>query len=280
MSKVSPKIGGFGLLVLLVVIGVFAWSLKPFVIITPGHAGVVERLGKLVGVYDTGLHWKIPVADKIVIYNTRLLTYETSDNPADSLADYTDYPVDTSTKDGQPIHIRYTVRFKVDPSKLTDIYASLGDEARIVERIIKTDSRINVRVIAREFAASDLYSGNIQQFEQRVAEVLRDNFAQKGIILDYFGVRGIEFSKDYVKAVEQKQIEKERVMAEKYKAEQELYKKQARITQAQAEAEAQKLLQKSLTKPVLERMWIEKWDGKLPQVTSDGGLILNLDDLK
>ncbi len=271
---------------ILSILGIFiilfiAWVLKPFVVIAPGYAGIVVRLGKMVNVYEPGFHWKIPVADKIVLYSTRLLTYETSDNPDTSLADYTDYPVDTSTKDGQPIHIRYTVRFKVDPKRLSEIYSELGSESRIVERIVKTDSRINVRVIAREFAAQDLYSGNVLQFEKRVADVLKQNFKQKGIILDYFGVRGIEFSKDYVKAVEQKQIEKERVIAEKYKAEQELYKKQARITQAQAEAEAQRLLQKSLTKPVLYRMWIEKWNGKLPNVmTGNNGVILDLREVR
>ena len=254
--------------------------LNPFVIVHPGQSAVMVRLGKIVGVYGPGLHWRIPIVDKPVFYSTRLLTYETSDNPAESHADYTDYPVDTSTKDGQPIHIKYTVRFRVDPTKLANIYSNLGDEERIVERIIKTDSRINVRVLAREFEAQDLYSGNVLEFEKKVADVLKQNFAEKGIILDYFGVRGIEFSKDYVQAVEQKQIEKEKILTEKYRAEQELYRKQAKITQAQAEAEAQRLLQKSLTKPVLERMWIEKWDGHLPKVASDRGLILNLQDLK
>ena len=254
--------------------------LNPFVIVHPGQSAVMVRLGKIVGVYESGLHWKIPVVDRPVFYSTRLLTYETSDNPDESYADYTDYPVDTSTKDGQPIHIKYTVRFRVDPTKLASIYSNLGDEERIVERIIKTDSRINVRVLAREFEAQDLYSGNVLEFEKRVADVLKQNFAEKGIILDYFGVRGIEFSDDYVQAVEQKQIEKEKILTEKYKAEQELYRKQAKITQAQADAEAQRLLQKSLTKPVLERMWIEKWDGHLPKVASDKGLILNLQDLK
>ena len=254
--------------------------LNPFVIVHPGQSAVMVRLGKIVGVYGPGLHWRIPIVDKPVYYSTRLLTYETSDNPAESHADYTDYPVDTSTKDGQPIHIKYTVRFRVDPTKLANIYSNLGDEERIVERIIKTDSRINVRVLAREFEAQDLYSGNVLEFEKKVADVLKQNFAEKGIILDYFGVRGIEFSKDYVQAVEQKQIEKEKILTEKYRAEQELYRKQAKITQAQAEAEAQRLLQKSLTKPVLERMWIEKWEGHLPKVASDRGLILNLQDLK
>lgn len=264
-----------GVLVLLFVLWIF---LKPFVIIDPGRAGILVRLGKVVSVLEPGIHLKYPFFDKVVVYSTRLLTYETSDAPAESRADYRDYPVDTTTKDGQPIHIKYTVRFRIDPARLRDVYEQIGDEERIVERIVKTDSRVNVRVLAREFTAQDLYSGNVAAFEQRVADVLKQTFGQKGIILDFFGVRGIDFSKDYVDAVERKQIEKERVLAEKYKAEQEEYRKQAKITRAQAEAEAQRLLQKSLTKPVLYRMWIEKWNGELPQFV--GGNAQFMIDLK
>ena len=37
------------------------------------------------------------------------------------------------------------------------------------------------------------------------------------------------------------------------------------LVAAQAEAEANRLKQQALTPQILEKMWIEKWDGKLPQ---------------
>jgi len=36
------------------------------------------------------------------------------------------------------------------------------------------------------------------------------------------------------------------------------------LTQARAEAEANKLKQATLTSLLLQQLWIEKWDGKLP----------------
>lgn len=36
------------------------------------------------------------------------------------------------------------------------------------------------------------------------------------------------------------------------------------LVKAKAEAEANKLRQQALTPAILEKMWIEKWDGKLP----------------
>ena len=37
------------------------------------------------------------------------------------------------------------------------------------------------------------------------------------------------------------------------------------LVKAKAEAEANKLREQALTPAILEKMWIEKWDGHLPQ---------------
>jgi len=264
------------ILILLVVGLIILPFLMPWTIIKPGEVGLIVRLGKVRSVVEPGFHFKMPFVESVKKYSVRLMTYETSDNPTVSLANYTDYPVDTTTKDGQPIRIKYTVRFRIDPEKVKWVYENIGTEADVVEKIIKADSRVNVRVIARSYTAEQLYTGDVKQFEEAVASVLKESFAGKGIVLDMLGIRGIDFSEDYVNAVEQKQIEKERVTAEKYKAEQEEYKKQQTITRAQAQAEAQRLLQQTLTDAILRKMWIEKWDGKLPQVVTDSNSSLLL----
>lgn len=63
------------------------------------------------------------------------------------------------------------------------------------------------------------------------------------------------------------QLEKAKIDAEKKKIE------------AQGEAEANKLLEKSLTKEIIEQQFIEKWDGKLPE-TYAGDNIMGIINLK
>ena len=48
---------------------------------------------------------------------------------------------------------------------------------------------------------------------------------------------------------------------------------------ANAEAEANKKIADSLTNELLEKQKIDKWDGKLPVVQSDGETIINTGDL-
>lgn len=250
-----------------------------FVQIQYGTVGVVTRFGRVMSVMEPGLNVKIPVIDTVVRYRTQKVIYETAEAGAISNADYQDYPVDTTTSDGQQISLRYTVRFSINPDDVVSVANNLGTEAEVVEKIVKTDSRIYARTVPRSYKAIDLYSGNIEEVQKEITDVLRPIFEQNGLILDEFGIRSITFQPEYVSAVEEKQIESERVTTEEYRAAQEKFRKEAEITKAQGAAEAQRLQQQTLTSELIQKMWIEKWNGQLPSVVGDGnGLILDIGD--
>ncbi len=247
-------------------------NLMPFYTVRYGQAGIVTRFGKIVRVSKPGFHLKIPIIENVEYYTTQKIIYETSENPQSSRADYTDYPVDTSTKDGQQIKIRYTIRFRINPEKVRWVAENIGKEEQVVERVVKADSRSVVRNIAREFTAQELYTGNVFRFQDRVEKILKKSFENNGLILDEFLTRQIKFSQEYVSAVEQKQIEKEKIKTEEYRAQQEEFRKQQRITRAEGEAKAQEILRRTIDPLVLQKMAIEKWDGRLPTYMGDNAV--------
>ena len=214
------------------------------VTVDAGTVGVVKQFGRVTGrVLDPGLNWVIPFMERVTIYNTKDVVYETSplEKQAASLADYVSFPVDTTTEDGQGVDLSYSIRFRVERSQAPRIAQELGDEGDVVEKVVKFHSRILCRQIPRSFAASELYTGDITVVEEEIASKLRPLFKEKGLVLDSFGIREIAFSADYVEAIEQKQIEKERVITEQYRAEQAKFRKEATITEAEGEAESIKI---------------------------------------
>lgn len=247
-----------------------------------GQVSILTRFGKIVGEpKEPGLHFKIPVVDQVVTYRTQKIVYETlSFTPysGGSNSDYQDFAVDTNTEDGQQVSIRYTVRFSIDPARIRDVANTLGTEQEVVEKIVKTDSRIWARQIARNYSAAELYTGNVDEVSQEIFAKLDPIFKENGLILDEFGIRSLQFTDEYIQAIEQKQIEKERVTTEEFIAQQEEFKKKAAITKAEGEAESQRLQQASLNQALINKLWIEKWNGQLPDVVAgDGsGLILDL----
>jgi len=247
-----------------------------------GTIGVVTRFGEIVGEpAEPGLHIKIPFVDNVLVYRTQKIIYETLSEEiyanTDSHADYQDHAVDTTTKDGQQISLRYTVRFSINPKLVKEVAEKLGTEQEVVEKIVKTDSRIWARNMPRSYSAIDLYTGNIQEVSEKIAEKLSPLFEENGIMLDEFGIRSITFTDEYVSTIEQKQIEKERITTEEYKAQQESYKKKALITKAEGEAQAQKLQQQTLSKELIQKLYIEKWNGILPQTMAGGDSSFILD---
>ena len=104
---------------------------------------------------------------------------------------------------------------------------------------------------------------------------LRLNFCIKGSsqpVLDEFLVRQVKFSEGYISAVEQKQIEQEKVKTEEFKAQQEEYIKQQKIVRSEGEARAQELLKATIDPLILEKMAIEKWNGILPTYMGSGSV--------
>jgi len=270
------------LLIKVAVIGMLCFIvLSSFRTVGAGTVGVVTRFGKVTGrVLEPGAHFIMPLADGIKRYNTKKITYETAEESKQesSEADYKDYPVETTTQDGQGVTVTYTIRFRTDPTKVIWLANNIGTERSIVEKIVKTDSRGWTRTIVRDFVSNDLYSGNIRQVQERIFDTLKPRFEDNGLLLDEFILREPRFAQEYEAVMESKQRELEQIEVERHIADQEKYKKEAKITAAEASAREQELQRTTISAPLLEKMWIEKWNGNLPvyMLDSGAGIMLQL----
>ncbi len=299
-----------GLIVMLIAL-VFAALTDAFIEVEAGSVAVVKQFGRVVGVFYPGLNIKAPFIQETVVYRTQEILYETSEDPKLSQADYRDLEVDTATSDGQQIRARYTVRFRIDPTRLVDIVNNLGTEPEVVEKVVKATSRVHVRNLLKQHPATDLYSGNVERAQEEIRQRLDAEFSRAGLQLIFFGLRSIHFEPEYIKAVEQKQIEKENIATKENLARQAEFEKQRMITQAQgeaererlqrigqaqgeaeatrvkavaeaeairiraqAQAEANRLIAQSLDEKVISWQAVQQWSGNYPTVLGSSNVIL------
>ena len=73
----------------------------------------------------------------------------------------------------------------------------------------------------------------------------------------------------------QKTIDQAKAEAEKQRIEAE-GKAEAKIIEAEAEAKANEKISKSITPEILQREWIQKWNGKTPSVVSDSDIMYGI----
>ena len=258
-----------------------------FRVVRAGEIGVVTRVGRVTGrILGPGANFIIPVLESTINYNTKKIIYEIAerDKQLSSEADYKDFPVDTNTEDGQQVDIFYTVRFSIDSSRAAWIAQNIGSEIALVEKVVKTESRIWARNIPRRFTAETLYTGDGSvQVQNEIFDALETTFEENGLILDSVGIREIKFTDQYIGAIEAKQIEAVKVETEKNKAEQAIYQKEARITQAEGQAQEQSLQRETLNAQVLEKikldnqkMFIDKWNGVMPKIVGSEGTLFDV----
>jgi len=246
----SAAMGGFkrfGLPVVALLIVLLLIS-QSVVVIQAGTAGVVKRLGAVKGEMAPGLHFILPFVDQVVLYPTVKKTYEASEIPDQSQADYPDIIISALTSDGQQIKVGITARFMIQPGKAAWILQNLGTERDYVEKVVKTEIRGSGRRVPTKFAAYDLYTKTSYEAQQVLFDEISPKFQENGLILDELVLRNITFTEEYARTLEEKQIALENISTERNKLEQEKMRKEQKIVAAEGDARSIEIRQAALTK--------------------------------
>lgn len=273
-SSLRDLLGGKGKLIvagilLLLVIILLSQSI---IVIQAGTVGVVKRLGAVQAELAPGLHFILPLIDQVVLYPTIKKTYEASDDPQLSRADFPDVIITALTSDGQQIRVGITARFMIQPGKAAWILQNLGTEDEYVEKVVKTEIRGSGRRVPTKFAAYDLYTKKSYEAQQTLFDEIAPNFEKNGLVLDELVLRNITFTDEYAKTLEEKQIALENITTEKNKLEQEKIRKEQKIVAAEGDAKSIEIRQAALTKnpTIIQWEFVQKlapniqW-GVLPQ---------------
>jgi regulator of protease activity HflC (stomatin/prohibitin superfamily) len=237
-ENISPSLAiRIGLIVVAAVIALFV--LASFATqVDATEACAVTRFGKLTGTAGPGLHFKLPVMTKYHCFRTATTYYEVLEADASQTdADYTSGPIDGVTIDGQQLAITFNVRYRVDASQVSHIYADVGKTpGEINERVVKFHTRSLSRQIANTKRADELYLGNLAPISAEMRDAIGPRFTEAGLILEFFELKRPNFSDEYEQAIESRQIAA--VLIEQRRQETLVAEQEAERLRIQAQGEA------------------------------------------
>ncbi|MFZ4665123.1 MAG: prohibitin family protein [Prochlorotrichaceae cyanobacterium] len=248
-----------------IVIGVIAFiGLNSIVIVTPGQAGVISILGKA---QDNplleGVHFKPPLIAVVDIYDLTVQKFEV--------------PAQSSTRDLQDLTASFAINFRLDPMKVVEIRRTQGSLQNIVSKIIAPQTQESFKIAASLRTAEESVTRR-SELKDDFDAALSDRLKKYGIIILDTSVVDLNFSKDFSKAVEEKQIAEQRAQRAVYVAQEAEQEAQAQINRARGQAEAQRLSAESLKAEggelVLKREAIDAWrsgGAQMPRVLVIGG---------
>lgn len=201
-----------------------------------GKVGVVTQFGQVTGrELGEGLHVKAPW-QQVTIYDVRVQKEESRAQAA--------------TNDLQDVTSVLALNYHLDRGRISEIHRSVGPEYK--ERIIDPAVQEVFKSASAKFTAAQLIT-NRAEVKNDVVVSLKARLETRGMIVDDLSIVDFQFSPDFAKAIEQKQV-----------AQQNAERAQFTLQQAQKDAEAQAAQKASLTSELLQKMAIEKWDGHLP----------------
>lgn len=249
------------------IVVVAAFSLIRFERIDAGHEGIkVNLYGSDKGVDDvslvTGIVWYCPLVTAVYEYPTYVQT-----------VDYDPFTV--NAKDGSEFICDPTVSLKVIDTTSPQVFRKYRRTLpEVIQGAIRNYVRDAFRIQINKYTTDEIVSNRDtveRAIETQLIEVLeKENFHLEQL------TTGLQYPKSIVEAVNAKNA----AIQQAQKANNELAVVQAeaekKLVAARAEAEANRLRTQSLNDLVLRQMWIDKWDGHLPQVTSEATPMVGL----
>jgi regulator of protease activity HflC (stomatin/prohibitin superfamily) len=220
-------------------------------------------------VLNEGTHPIVPFVSSVKVMNVRIQR--------------TDVEANARTKDLQRINTKVALNWQISPDKIQQVYQQFGSNEELTARIITPviEEIVKARIPARSLEKNLIERAELKQELETKAKQRLESY---GIVTTDLSVLNVTASDEFTKATEDKQIAEQKAISDKIVAEQELQKadyeskkaakeSEAMIARAKGQAEAQRLLQSSLSPEILQKQAIEKWDGKFPVVMSSNGVL-------
>ncbi|TGN18558.1 SPFH domain-containing protein [Leptospira idonii] len=234
-----------------------------------GYVGVkVYLLGSSKGVdseeLGVGRYW-VGINEELYLYPTFTKTYVwTADFQEDS---ETNESIDIQTKEGLTVNADVGIQFRVEPDKANVLFQTYRrgiDE--ITDSVLRTAVRDVLNRLASSMTSDMIYGQGRVELIEKATEAVKIEFSGKGIIVERLYWIGTMRLPDKVKQALDAKIEQIQ-KAEQRENELREAVAQAKIEKAKAEGTANQIRLESqqLTPLMIQKMWIEKWDGRLPQ---------------
>ena len=223
---------------------VVVMSNTTFLTIDPGEKGVLFK--RFSGgldkekVYNQGFHVVAPW-NQMIIYDVRVNeAFET---------------MDVLSKNGLNIAVELSYRFQPDAQKIGYLHDEIG--TNYVTRIIKPEIRSATREVIGQYLPEELYSTKRVAIQEEIYNKTLASIAEKNLILDAILIRSVQLPENLRTAIEMKLQEEQLSFQYEFKLDRERKEAERKIIEAQAKADANRILNASLTDKILRDKGIE-----------------------
>src|SRR6266704_334070 len=175
------------------------------VVVPSGMAGVrvSQTSGTLPGTLYPGAHFVTPLADNVVLFDTRdqlFTTGELENSDKEAKQAGAAEPLRVQAKEGLIIGLAITVRYRLDPKHLDYIQANLPQhvEKEIVPPVVASAWR----ELVPNYTVRDVFATKREEIRKKAADQITQKLAADGIVVKEVMLRDIQLPPEYAKGLE------------------------------------------------------------------------------
>lgn len=238
------KLVPFAIMAFIAFIFVVALSNSIFITIDPGQKGVLfKRFGGGLdkeAVYGQGFHVIAPW-NKMYVYDIKI---------NESFEE-----MDVLSKNGLSIKVELSYRYNPQPSQIGFLHDEIGPA--YVERIIKPEIRSATREVIGKYLPEELYSTKREAIQDEIETQTKTAVNAKHVNIDAVLIRSVQLPEKLKAAIEQKLEEEQLAFQYDFLLDRERKEAERKVIEAQAKADANRILNASLTDKILQDKGIE-----------------------
>ena len=243
-----------------IVFGILFVLCSTFTIVPSGSSGVVSTFGKVSdNVMESGMNFKLPIAQKIVIINNQVQRADVDGEGA--------------SKDLQTVSYNVSLNYNVVSASSASLYRTVGKDWETI--IIRPAVQEAVKSAFAKYTAEELITKRTD-VSSTIKEDVFNRLSTYGISVAEFNILNMSFSAEFNAAIEAKQTAQQNAL----KAEQDLARikveAEQKVVEAEAEAKANALKSESITEEILMDEFLTRWNGSMPYVIGSDGLMIDI----
>src|SRR5579863_36608 len=215
----------------------FGWACAPLLlalsvaVVPEGSGGVrISQIsGAQPGTLYPGLHLVMPFVQRISIYDLRDRLFTTNATPE---AGAKNEVLTVQTREGLTIGLAVSVRYRLDPQKLSYIHSNLAQpvDSEIVAPVVSTA----FRDLAPNYVVREVFAVKRDEFRVKSTRAITERLGSDGIVVKEVLLRDVHLPAEYAKGLEDILLKEQQ--SERMEFETAIYEKQVRIAELQAEA--------------------------------------------
>lgn len=243
-----------GIIIGIIIVILVLISAIPIALVGAGERGVI--FNTFTGVQDRvlgeGVHLRIPFVESV-----HKMSIKVQKN---------DIKAGAASSDLQEVNADIVVNWHLEAGKVNKIYQNIGDNQAVIDNILTPAVSEVVKSATAKYKAEDTINKR-PLLKQDIDIVLKERLLTYNIIVDDVSIVDINFSDDFNKAIESKNVAVQN--AQKAVNDLTRIKTEAEQTVAKATADAQALKIKNdalaQNPALIEYEKAQKWNGVLPQ---------------